>query len=81
MGFFSAPKVPQYTPPPPPPPPPAPVTVDTSQDDINKAQEAEKKRLQQQRGRAATILSGSQGVLGDDSAGVGGVATKKLLGG
>lgn len=77
MGFFKAPK---YTPPPPPapppPPPPAPV-VENTVEDTAAAKEEDRAVRRTQRGRAATLLTSGQGVLGDDSSGV---ATKKLLG-
>lgn len=60
---------------------PAPVevaTVDNSAEEIAKAQAAEKERLKKQRGRAATMLTGGAGVMGDDTSGL---ATKTLLGG
>lgn len=64
------------------PPPVVPAEVAPSQvnnaEDIGDAQEDEKQRLKKQKGRAATILTGGKGVLGDDSSGL---ATKKLLGG
>ena len=80
-SIFKAPKVPDYT------PPPAPVvqpvapqvaapTADNSAAEIQKAQDEEKERRTTQRGRAATLLTRGQGVMGDDA----GIASKKLLG-
>lgn len=61
------------------PPAPAPVmTEESTQEDVSQAQEEQRQRRRTQRGRAATILSGRSGTLGDDSAGL---ATKTLLGG
>lgn len=53
-------------------------TKENATEEISAAQEEEKKRLKKQRGRAATMLTGGRGVMGDDSSGL---ATKKLLGG
>lgn len=61
----------------PPPPPPAPKVEDT-QAEGSESKEEQRRRLAQQKGRAATLLTGSKGVVGDDSSGL---ATKKLLGG
>lgn len=55
---------------------PAP-SKESSAEEIAAAQEKEKQRLKKQKGRAATLLTGGQGVMGDDS----GLATKKLMGG
>ena len=57
-----------------------PIAVPTEKDnaaEIAKAQEEEKERRKTQRGRAATMLTGGQGVMGDDTSGL---ATKTLLG-
>lgn len=59
----------------------APATPPSSSDPaVQQAAADELKKLKTQRGRAATILTSSRGVLGDDSTG-GGLATKALLGG
>lgn len=58
-----------------------PIAVPTEKDnqaDISRAQAEEKERRKTQRGRAATMLTGGKGVMGDDSSGL---ATKTLLGG
>ena len=65
-------------------PAPIPVAVaapsaENSAESIAKAQAEEKERLKTQKGRAATLLTGGKGVLGDDT--TSGLATKKLLGG
>jgi hypothetical protein len=62
-------------------PAPESVTREAKAEEIAAAQEEEKKRRATQRGRAATILSPRRGAVGDDSAGAGGLATKRLLGG
>lgn len=82
-GFnpFKAPKAPAPVPIQMPAPLPVAVaapTADNSAADLAKAQADEKERLKKQRGRAATMLTGGQGVMGDDTSGM---ATKKLLGG
>ena len=80
MGFFSAPKpppAPVYVPPPEPTAPPP--TEDNSADELAQASADAKDKARKQKGRAATLLTGGQGTLGDDSSA--GVATKKLLGG
>jgi len=53
-------------------------SAENSADQIAKAQADEKERLKKQRGRAATLLTGGKGVMGDDTSGV---ATKTLMGG
>lgn len=55
---------------------PPPVTKADQADELKKAQEEEKRR--RPRGRATTLLTGGQGVVGDDTSGL---ATKTLLGG
>jgi len=57
---------------------PATPTLTESAEEISLAQEEGKQKRRKQRGRASTILSRDEGVLGDDSAGL---ATKRLLGG
>jgi len=57
---------------------PATPALTESAEDIALAQEEGKQKRRKQRGRASTILSRDEGVLGDDSAGL---ATKTLLGG
>lgn len=74
MGFMS-PSKPRL------PPPPKPVTREASAKEISDAHEAEKDRRRVQKGRAATMLTGGRGVMGDDSSGAGGLATKTLMGG
>ncbi len=61
---------------------PAPVAAPPSSSDasVQNAAAEELKKLKMQRGRAATLLTGGTGVMGDDSTG-GGLATKMLLGG
>lgn len=59
-------------------PAPAAPTAANSAADLAKAQELELEKMKKQRGRAATMLTGGQGVGGDDAAGY---ASKKLLGG
>jgi hypothetical protein len=81
LNPFSAPKPP--TPAPIAMPAPIPVavaapTAENSAEQIAKSQAEEKERLKKQRGRAATLLTGGQGVMGDDTSGL---ATKTLLGG
>jgi hypothetical protein len=79
LNPFSAPKAP--TPAPIVMPAPVPVaapSAENSAEAIAKAQADEKERLKKQRGRAATMLTGGQGVMGDDTSGL---ATKTLLGG
>ncbi len=66
-GLFSSPSVP--TPPPPPEPP------EKSDVDVQEAALQERLRRARQRGRAANILTGNQGVTGDAP-----VARKTLLG-
>ena len=53
-------------------------TAEEKAAEVAAAQEKEKQRRFSQRGRAATMLTGGQGVMGDDSSGL---ATKRLLGG
>jgi hypothetical protein len=82
LNPFKAPKVPKaarIVAPAPIPVAVAAPTVDNSAEDIAKSQAEEKERLKTQRGRAATLLTGGKGVLGDDT--TSGLATKKLLGG
>ncbi|TXH10039.1 MAG: hypothetical protein E6R04_06305 [Spirochaetes bacterium] len=81
LNPFSKPKTPkpaQIIAPSPVPAAVAAPTEDNSAQDIAKAQAAEKERLKRQRGRAATLLTGGRGVMGDDTSGL---ATKTLLGG
>lgn len=82
MGsLFSKPKAPAIAPvrmPAPVTPAQAAPTAANSAEEIAKAQAAEKERLRRQQGRAATILTGRRGTMGDDSSGL---ATKTLLGG
>jgi len=61
--------------PPPPKPPPKPEDVNKEGSETKKKQ---RQKIASQQGRGATILTGAQGVQGDDSSGL---ATKKLLGG
>lgn len=82
MGSFNPFSKPKVAPAPPPPPPPVVPSAENSAEDIALAQAEEKERRKQQRGRAATVLSGPRGITarGDD-ANAGGIATKTLLGG
>lgn len=57
---------------------PAAPTAANSAAELAAASAAELKKAKKQRGRAALMLTGGQGVGGDDSTGF---ATKKLLGG
>lgn len=74
LNPFKKPKMPA--------PPPLPKEVTQSPEEkaamIAEQQEADKKKRYSQRGRAATMLTGGRGVMGDDSSGL---ATKRLLGG
>lgn len=72
LNPFAKPKVPL------PAPAPAAPTAANSAADLAKAQAAELEKMRKQRGRAATMLTGGQGVTGDDTSGL---ATKALLGG
>lgn len=74
LNPFSKPKI--ATPAPVAPPPATPTAAESAAD-IALAQEESKQKRRRQAGRAATILSAGESVLGDDSAGL---ATKKLLG-
>ena len=49
-----------------------------SRKELAAAEARTRERLQKQRGRAATVVTGPQGVIGDDSTGI---ASKVLLGG
>lgn len=51
-----------------------------SDEEVAKASQDELEQLRKQRGRASTILTSGQGVMGDDSA-VSGLATRRLMGG
>jgi hypothetical protein len=55
-------------------------TAENNAENIAKSQAEEKERLKKQKGRAATMLTGGRGVLGDDTTS-GGIATKTLMGG
>ena len=61
------------------PPPPVIPTRENSPKEVSAASEEDKQARQKQLGRAATLLSGRQGLLGDED--INGTATKKLLGG
>ena len=78
MGSLNPFKKPKVRTPAPVAAPPATPTLEESAEEISLAQKKSKERRRKQRGRAATILSRGEGVLGDDSAGL---ATKRLLGG
>lgn len=53
---------------------------DAPEVDVEAATQAELDDLRKRKGRASTVLTSTQGVMGDDSA-VSGLATRQLMGG